>query len=106
MARYLLNHCFCRPCPSCFLSLILFHHCSLHYSHVHFPYLAMGWPHLEFWGQFWPPHYQRDIKLLEGMQRRDIKMMKSLEGMYKEQLRSLCVISLAKRRLRGDLKAV
>lgn len=52
------SHCFCTPCPSCFLSLILFHHCS----HLHFPYLALGWPHLEFWA----PQYQKDIKLLEG----------------------------------------
>lgn len=33
-------------------------------------------------------------------------MMKGLEKMYKDQLRSLGVFSLEKRRLRGDLKAV
>lgn len=45
------------------------------------------------------------MKLLKGIQRRDMKMMKDLVGMYKEQLKACGMLSLEKR-LRGDLKAV
>ncbi|KAK4824715.1 hypothetical protein QYF61_017941 [Mycteria americana] len=49
----------------------------------------------------------KDIKLLDCVQRSVTKMGKSLKGKtYKEQLRSLGLFSLEKRRLRGDLITV
>ncbi|KAK4822202.1 LOW QUALITY PROTEIN: hypothetical protein QYF61_011843, partial [Mycteria americana] len=57
--------------------------------------------------QFWEPQYKKDIKLLERIQRRVIKIMKGVKGKtYEEWLRSLGLFSLEKRRLSGDLTAV
>jgi len=58
-------------------------------------------PHLKRWGQFWAPLYKKVLKLLESIQRRDMKMVIFLEGKKcEEQLRSLGLFSPKKRRLR------
>ena len=61
-------------------------------------------PHLEYCVQVWSPHFQGDIKLIEGVQRRATKLVPELRELsYEEMIEKLGLTILKERRVRGDL---
>ena len=64
-------------------------------------YKSLVRPHLEYSIQAWRPHFQKDIDLLEGVQRRATKLIPDLKDKsYEDRLRCLNLITLETRRLR------
>ena len=67
-------------------------------------YKSLVRPHLEYSIQAWRPHFQKDIDLLEGVQRRATKLISNLKDKsYEDRLRCLNLTTLEIRCLIGDL---
>lgn len=67
-------------------------------------FTALVRPHLEFANVIWSPRFQKDIKLIEKVQRRATKVVPGLKNMkYEQRLRAMNLPSLKYRRKRGDL---
>ena len=67
-------------------------------------YRTLVRPKLEYCVQAWRPFLQRDIDLLEKVQRRATRLMVDNKTLsYEERLKSLHLTTLETRRLRGDL---
>ena len=58
-------------------------------------------PHLKYCVQFWSPHNQKDVQVLERVETKFTRMLPGLKGVgYEERLNKLGLFSW---RLRGDL---
>jgi len=59
---------------------------------------------LEYCGPIWSPYYQKDIELVEGVQRRAAKLIDSVRNLhYEERIKKFNLMTLEKRRHRRDL---
>ena len=64
-------------------------------------------PRLEFCVQAWCPYLRKDRAMIERIQRRATKLIEGLRNMsYSERLPHTGLISMKKRRVRGDLMQV
>ena len=67
-------------------------------------YKSLVRPHLDYCIQVWRPYLQKDIDIIERVQRRATRMVEGLKGVcYEERLRRLHLTTLETRRTRADL---
>jgi len=67
-------------------------------------YKSVVRPHLEYCVPIWSPHYQKDIELVEGVQRRATELIDDVRNLhYEERIKKLNLMTLEKRRHRSDL---
>ena len=60
-------------------------------------------PHLECCVQAWSSWLQKDVELIENVQKRAVKAVSGLSGSYEDKLKTLHLQSLVDRCLRGDM---
>ncbi len=67
-------------------------------------YKGLVRPHLEYAVQVWQPYLKRDIRKLEGVQRRATKQINDIGNLeYADRLKKLKLPTLLYRRMRGDM---
>ena len=67
-------------------------------------YISYVRPHLDYCVQAWSPYLQKDISILEAVQRRATKLVPQLQHLdYEERLRCIGIQRLDVRRQRGDI---
>ena len=67
-------------------------------------YKALVRPHVEYCIQAWNPYQRKDIQLIEGVQRRALKLINVFRHIsYEERLARTGLTTLEERRVRGDL---
>ena len=70
-------------------------------------YKSLVRPHLDYSIQAWRPHLQKDIDVLERVQRRATRMVEECKGLdYTSRLQRLNLTTLETRRIRADLLQV
>ena len=61
-------------------------------------------PHVKYCYPIWNPHYIKDIKLVDGVQRRSTKLVWGMGNLhYEERLKKRGLMRLDRRRVRSDL---
>lgn len=67
-------------------------------------YKSLIRPHLEYGNVVWAPYQQKDIQMIENVQRWATKLVPGIEELtYEERLKKLKLPSLVYRRARGDM---
>ena len=70
-------------------------------------YKSLVRPHLDFCSQVWRPYLQKDITLIERVQKRATRMVHGFKGLdYEVRLKKLGLTTLETRRIRADLLEV
>ena len=67
-------------------------------------YKSLVRPHIDYCVPVWRPYLKKDIKLIEGVQRRMTKLIPELKNKtYEQRLKELNLLSIEKRHLRQDM---